>query len=75
VTTSLSVNDRPVTVTHDASTNLLELLRDELRLTGAKKGGDHGQRGDAQGAFLRDRRDRVVTSTRTPLPIWNHPPS
>jgi xanthine dehydrogenase YagT iron-sulfur-binding subunit len=45
VTTSLSVNDRPVTVTHDARTTLLDLLRDQLRLTGAKKGCDHGQCG------------------------------
>jgi xanthine dehydrogenase YagT iron-sulfur-binding subunit len=45
LTTSLSVNDRPVTVTHDARTTPLDLLRDDLRLTGAKKGSDHGQCG------------------------------
>ncbi len=43
VSTSLSVNDRIVSVTHDCRMTLLDLLRDELALSGAKKGCDYGQ--------------------------------
>lgn len=39
------VNGRPVAVTIDVRTSLLDLLRETLALTGAKKGCDHGQCG------------------------------
>jgi xanthine dehydrogenase YagT iron-sulfur-binding subunit len=45
VTTSLSVNGRVVTATHDSRMTLLDLLREELALGGTKKGCDHGQCG------------------------------
>jgi xanthine dehydrogenase YagT iron-sulfur-binding subunit len=41
----LSVNGDPVAVTADTRTSLLDLLREHLGLTGAKKGCDHGQCG------------------------------
>ena len=41
----LRVNGRPVALTIDARTSLLDLLRERLALTGAKKGCDHGQCG------------------------------
>lgn len=40
-----TINGRPVTVDVDARTSLLDLLRERLALTGAKKGCDHGQCG------------------------------
>jgi len=39
------VNGRPMPVTIDPRTSLLDLLRERLALTGAKKGCDHGQCG------------------------------
>ena len=39
------VNARPVTIEVDARASLLDLLRERLGLTGAKKGCDHGQCG------------------------------
>jgi xanthine dehydrogenase YagT iron-sulfur-binding subunit len=45
VTTSLRVNERMEAVTHDPRQTLLDLVRDELALTGTKKGCDHGQCG------------------------------
>jgi xanthine dehydrogenase YagT iron-sulfur-binding subunit len=42
---SLSVNGRPHELVIDPRRTLLDLLRDELALTGAKKGCDHGQCG------------------------------
>jgi xanthine dehydrogenase YagT iron-sulfur-binding subunit len=42
---TLKVNDRDHQVTFDVRTSLLDLLRDRLALTGAKKGCDHGQCG------------------------------
>jgi xanthine dehydrogenase YagT iron-sulfur-binding subunit len=42
LTTHLHVNGEPVTVRHPAELTLLDLLRDELRLTGTKKGCDQG---------------------------------
>ena len=38
----LQVNGTPLTVTIDPRTTLLDLLRESLRLTGTKKGCDHG---------------------------------
>jgi xanthine dehydrogenase YagT iron-sulfur-binding subunit len=43
--TTMRVNDRTTTITHDCRMTLLDLLRDELELTGPKKGCDHGQCG------------------------------
>lgn len=40
-----SVNRKPVNVEIDPRTSLLDLLRERLALTGAKKGCDHGQCG------------------------------
>jgi len=40
-----TVNGRPVSVAIDPRTSLLDLLRERLHLTGAKKGCDHGQCG------------------------------
>ena len=40
-----TVNGRPVDLDIDARTSLLDLLRERLGLTGAKKGCDHGQCG------------------------------
>lgn len=40
-----TVNGRPVAVVVDVRTSLLDLLREQLQLTGAKKGCDHGQCG------------------------------
>ena len=45
LTVRTTVNDRGVTVEIDPRTSLLDLLRERLRLTGAKKGCDHGQCG------------------------------
>ena len=42
---SLSVNGRPHHLVIDPRRTLLDLLRDVLALTGAKKGCDHGQCG------------------------------
>ncbi|MBX4899618.1 MULTISPECIES: (2Fe-2S)-binding protein [Rhizobium] len=42
---SLEVNGERMTIDIDARASLLDLLRDRLRLTGTKKGCDHGQCG------------------------------
>jgi xanthine dehydrogenase YagT iron-sulfur-binding subunit len=42
---SLRVNGEPQTLTLDTRTSLLDLLREQLDLTGSKKGCDHGQCG------------------------------
>ncbi|MFG3054807.1 (2Fe-2S)-binding protein [Kitasatospora sp. NPDC048239] len=42
---ALTVNDRPHTLTVDHRSTLLDVLREQLGLTGAKKGCDHGQCG------------------------------
>jgi xanthine dehydrogenase YagT iron-sulfur-binding subunit len=42
---TLTVNDREHSVAADVRTSLLDLLRERLGLTGAKKGCDHGQCG------------------------------
>ncbi len=42
---TLTINGEPRTSTIDTRTSLLDLLRERLRLTGAKKGCDHGQCG------------------------------
>ncbi len=42
---SLTVNGRSHSLTVDTRTSLLDLLREQLDLTGAKKGCDHGQCG------------------------------
>jgi xanthine dehydrogenase YagT iron-sulfur-binding subunit len=42
---TLRVNGREETLTVDTRTSLLDLLREHLGLTGAKKGCDHGQCG------------------------------
>jgi xanthine dehydrogenase YagT iron-sulfur-binding subunit len=44
-TLSLTVNGEPVEAAVDVRTTLLDLLREQLGLTGAKKGCDHGQCG------------------------------
>ncbi len=41
----LTVNDQPRTLDVDTRTTLLDALRENLRLTGTKKGCDHGQCG------------------------------
>ena len=45
VTTELRVNGRSHTLQVEPWTSLLDLLREELQLTGSKKGCDHGQCG------------------------------
>jgi xanthine dehydrogenase YagT iron-sulfur-binding subunit len=45
VRASLTINDETHDLTLDPRTTLLDLLREELGLTGAKKGCDHGQCG------------------------------
>ena len=45
VTIQLRVNERSHTLAVDPRTSLLDLLRERLALTGAKKGCDHGQCG------------------------------
>ena len=45
MTVALTVNERPVSVTLDTRTTLLDTLREHLQLTGSKKGCDHGQCG------------------------------
>ncbi|HEU4625178.1 MAG TPA: (2Fe-2S)-binding protein [Steroidobacteraceae bacterium] len=45
VTVSVRVNGKPHTLPIDPRTSLLDLLRERLSLTGAKKGCDHGQCG------------------------------
>jgi len=42
---TLEVNGKPQTVDVDNRTTLLDLLREQLKLTGTKKGCDHGQCG------------------------------
>jgi xanthine dehydrogenase YagT iron-sulfur-binding subunit len=44
-TVELTVNDRPYQLAVDPRTSLLDLLRENLQLTGTKKGCDHGQCG------------------------------
>jgi xanthine dehydrogenase YagT iron-sulfur-binding subunit len=41
----MKINGRKVSVSVDTRTSLLDLLREQLRLTGSKKGCDHGQCG------------------------------
>jgi xanthine dehydrogenase YagT iron-sulfur-binding subunit len=41
----LTVNDKPYSLALDSRTSLLDTLRDQLGLTGSKKGCDHGQCG------------------------------
>jgi len=43
--TTITVNGEPRTLDLDPRTTLLDLLREQLKLTGAKKGCDHGQCG------------------------------
>ncbi|WP_375429095.1 aldehyde dehydrogenase iron-sulfur subunit PaoA [uncultured Sphingomonas sp.] len=45
MTVSLTVNGRPRTLEIDPRTSLLDALREHLKLTGSKKGCDHGQCG------------------------------
>jgi xanthine dehydrogenase YagT iron-sulfur-binding subunit len=45
VAITLKVNDREYRIDTDPRTSLLDALREELQLTGAKKGCDHGQCG------------------------------
>ena len=45
LTVNATINGQPVAVEIDARTSLLDLLRERLALTGAKKGCDHGQCG------------------------------
>jgi xanthine dehydrogenase YagT iron-sulfur-binding subunit len=45
VSVELSVNGMPLTVSIEPRVSLLDLLREQLDLTGAKKGCDHGQCG------------------------------
>jgi len=42
ISTSLSINGRAVSVTHEARVTLLDLLREKLHLTGTKKGCNEG---------------------------------
>lgn len=42
---TVSINKKPYTLTADTRSTLLDLLREELHLTGTKKGCDHGQCG------------------------------
>jgi xanthine dehydrogenase YagT iron-sulfur-binding subunit len=42
---TININKKPYKVTADTRTTLLDLLREELQLTGTKKGCDHGQCG------------------------------
>ncbi|PAX08270.1 aldehyde dehydrogenase iron-sulfur subunit PaoA [Sphingomonas lenta] len=42
---SMTVNGRPVSLRIDPRTSLLDALREHLKLTGSKKGCDHGQCG------------------------------
>ncbi len=42
---AMTVNEQPVSVTVDTRTTLLDTLREHLKLTGSKKGCDHGQCG------------------------------
>lgn len=45
IQTKLTVNDKTYTFSLDSRTSLLDTLRDQLGLTGTKKGCDHGQCG------------------------------
>ena len=45
LTVQTTINGRPMAVEIDTRTSLLDLLRERLALTGAKKGCDHGQCG------------------------------
>ena len=45
MTIKMAVNGAPQSITVDVRTSLLDLLRERLKLTGTKKGCDHGQCG------------------------------
>jgi xanthine dehydrogenase YagT iron-sulfur-binding subunit len=62
ITVRLTVNDTSYTLSPDPRSSLLDVLREHLGLTGAKKGCDHGQ----CGACTVHLDDRAVLSCLTP---------
>ena len=84
VTTRLSINGKPMSITHEARVSLLDLLRERLQMTGTKKGcnegacGLHrasrrraGQRLHDDCRFLRQRRGYDGRGARRPR--WRSP--
>ena len=65
VTIHISVNNRSHALAVDPRSSLLDVLRERLALTGAKKGCDHGQCG-ACTVHLDGRRVRLVPDARGP---------
>ena len=69
---ALRVNGELLQLSVDTRTSLLDLLREQLQLTGAKKGCDHGQCG-ACTVLLDGRRVNACTTSRssgTPSTAW-----